>query len=284
MKKALVVAIFILSLLIISVAEAQPELPNDNTLGPPVFNNQYKSTSVIMILSPENSSTIVNSVQLSFTVAADGFFGEFGHVGVSVDGGVIYSVTEFTRKSAKELDYPMYWYRTTVKANVKLPTLSDGTHNATVYYGWQYQGIPENPSLERYEVSAQSTVQFIIDESPPTITGLSISNKTYNIENVTLSFDVDENTSWMAYNLDNQGNVTVQGNVTLTGLSDGSHSVVVYANDTLGNMGDSETIFFTIDTPKTPTGEFFIIAIVLVSVILIVIGTVLLTYFKKRKH
>jgi hypothetical protein len=275
---ALTVAIFISSLLFTSVAEAQPEPPNVSTLGPPVFYNRFKSTSVVMILYPENVSSCVNPVQLSFTVAADGFFGQFGNVGVSLDGGVINSVTNFISKSAEELDYPLYWYRTTVKANVMLPTLSEGTHNATVYYGWQYLGINQ-----RYEVDAQRTVQFNIDESPPTISRLSISNKTYNSENITLSFDVNENTSWAAYNLDNQGNVTVQGNVTLTGLSDGSHSIVVYANDTLGNMGESDTVSFTIDTLKAPTVEFFTLAMVLISTALIVVGIVLLVYFKKRK-
>ena len=282
--KAFTAAVFILSLLIVLIAEAQAELSNDDTLGPPVFYNQYASTSVISILSPKNSSNCINSIQLIFTVAADGFFGQFGHVGVSVDGGVINSVTNFISKSKKELDYPQYWYRTTAKANVMLPILSEGTHNATVYYGWQYQGIPENPSLERYEVSAQSTVQFNIDESPPTISSLSVSNKTYSSENITLSFDVNENTSWAAYDLDNQGNVTVDGNVTLTGLSDGSHSLVVYANDTLGNMGESGTVFFTVDTPKAPAFEFFTIAIVLISTTLLVATIVLIVYFKKRKH
>lgn len=282
MRKALVVAIFISSLLFTSVVKAQSEL--GSPLGPPVFHNQYKSSTVVTILSPENSSNCVNPIQLIFTVAADGLFGQFGHVGVSVDGGVINSVTNFISKSVEETDGLSWgWYRTTVKANVMLPTLSEGHHNVTLYYGWQYQGIPENPSLERYEVDAQRTVQFNIDESPPTISGLSISNKTYNSENITLSFDVDENISWVAYNLDNQGNVTVQGNVTLTGLSDGSHCVVVYANDTLGNMGESGTVFFTIDTPKAPTVELVTLAMVLISTALIVVGIVLFVYFKKRK-
>jgi uncharacterized membrane protein len=143
------------------------------------------------------------------------------------------------------------------------------------------------------------TVQFSIDESPPTISGLSISNQTYKLEDIPLSFDVDENTSWVAYNLDNQGNVTIQGNVTLRELSDGSHSIVVYAKDSLGNMGNSETVFFTIDTPKnttpetstsaittteTPTIAEFTPAILLSVMILIVFGTGLLVYFKNRKR
>ena len=47
-----------------------------------------------------------------------------------------------------------------------LPDLSEGNHNVTVYYGWQYLGIPENPSLERFEVSSFKTVEFTVDTSP----------------------------------------------------------------------------------------------------------------------
>jgi hypothetical protein len=49
----------------------------------------------------------------------------------------------------------------------------------------------------------------------------------------------------MGYSLDGQDNVTVTGNATLSGLSSGLHNVTVYANDTAGNMGVSETIKFT---------------------------------------
>jgi hypothetical protein len=58
--------------------------------------------------------------------------------------------------------------------------------------------------------------------------------------------------STVTYSLDGKANVTIAGNSTLTNLPDGSHSLVVYANDTAGNMGKSETIFFTADT-TTPS-------------------------------
>lgn len=64
--------------------------------------------------------------------------------------------------------------------------------------------------------------------------------------NVALTFAISEIASWMGYSLDGQGNVTIVGNTTLTGLSDGSHQVIVYADDTLGNMGASQTVYFTV--------------------------------------
>jgi hypothetical protein len=385
------------------LVEAQPEPPDVDTLGPV---HLLPPSGSVTILSPTNSGKYSNQVQLIFAVEAIGLLGQFGNVGVSIDDGVINSVTNFITKSVVQSEAnELYWLRTTVLASITLPSLSEGTHNAAVYYGWQYLGTPENPSLQRYEVAAHanvyfivanaeatnvsttdsditsytkpeisisspsnltfntnslplnftmghiqplatdasvyysldgedkisifsasvsridfvknkitpfnlmvgnlsdglhnltiyaeitylryglssvsSSVQFTIDTSPPTISGLSIANKTYNLQNITLSFNVNENTSWAAYNLDNQGNTTIQGNTTLTGLSDGSHSIVVYANDTLGNMGKSDTVFFTVNIP---TAENFIPAIVLSGMIVIAVAVGLLVYFKKRKH
>jgi len=63
-----------------------------------------------------------------------------------------------------------------------------------------------------------------------------------------LIFTVDELTSWIGYSVDGQANVTTLGNTTLSGLRDGTHNLVVYANDTVGNMGTSSTVYFMVDT------------------------------------
>jgi hypothetical protein len=52
----------------------------------------------------------------------------------------------------------------------------------------------------------------------------------------------------MGYSLDNQLNVTIKTETNLLGLSEGDHNVTIYANDSLGNMGSSNTVFFSIDT------------------------------------
>jgi hypothetical protein len=60
----------------------------------------------------------------------------------------------------------------------------------------------------------------------------------------------------------------------------GSHSIVVYANDTVGNVGSSETSAFTVAKPASfPTLP---VDIVLITAIALVTG--LLVYFKKHKH
>jgi parallel beta-helix repeat protein len=88
-----------------------------------------------------------------------------------------------------------------------------------------------------------------LDTTSPYITILSPQNKTYITSSIPLTFTVNEPTSWIGYSLDGQANVTISGNTTLTSLSYGQHSITVYANDTSGNMGASNKVFLTVQTP-----------------------------------
>ena len=92
----------------------------------------------------------------------------------------------------------------------------------------------------------------------------------------------------MGYSLDGEDNVTLTENLlTLSGLPNGSHNLTVYANDTAGNTGQSETFFFTIakepesePTPTTwiPTAIMIITAVVVASIL------IYLTRKRKQKH
>jgi N-acetylneuraminic acid mutarotase len=120
---------------------------------------------------------------------------------------------------------------------------------------------------------------YVLEHYPPKISFLSPLNQTYNETDVPLLFNVDKTVNWTGYSLDGQDNVTVTGNATITGLSGGVHSVTVYANDTYGNMGASETVAFTISLP-------FPIVPVAVGSVAVAVATAagLLVYFKKRKR
>jgi undecaprenyl-diphosphatase len=74
---------------------------------------------------------------------------------------------------------------------------------------------------------------------------LSPQNMTYTVSDVPLTFTLNSPVSWAGYSLDTQANVTTLENVTLPNLADGSHILVVYANDTTGNMISSQTVYFT---------------------------------------
>jgi hypothetical protein len=87
----------------------------------------------------------------------------------------------------------------------------------------------------------------------------------------------------MGYSVDGQANVTVTGNTTLPTLPKGSHELIVYANDTYGNMGSSEKINFTITLVKE-TEQVPITLTAGAAALLIIIITGIIIYILKRKH
>lgn len=80
----------------------------------------------------------------------------------------------------------------------------------------------------------------------PKVKITSPQNQTYT--KISLDFTVNRATAWLAYSIDNVANVSIQGPAELSGLPQGGHSIVMYANDSIGNMGSSNTVFFSIDT------------------------------------
>src|SRR3972149_3438255 len=162
----------------------------------------------ISIASPENKTYAVSNVSLAFTVSEPTSW-----IGYSLDGQTNASIA----------------------GNTILTGLSDGMHSLTVY---------ANDSFGNTGVS--EVVPFAIDTSAPSVSIMSPENMTYWQTDIPLTFTANEPLSWIAYSLEGQNNVTIAGNVTLAVLSEGSHSIVIYATDTFGNTGASETIYFSI--------------------------------------
>ena len=117
---------------------------------------------------------------------------------------------------------------------------------------------------------------------PPAVAVVSMENKTYTSNNVSLTFSLGKSAVWMGYSFDGQDNVTVDGNLTLIGLSSGLHNITVYAKDTYGNIGASETINFTVAKETEPFPTALVATASAASAA--VVGVGLLVYFKKRNH
>gem|GEM_PF-394443 len=81
---------------------------------------------------------------------------------------------------------------------------------------------------------------------PPVIQITSPGNRTYR--DATLGFTLNRGVQWVGYSLDGQANKTALEGTELTNLSQGSHSIVMYANDSAGNMGVSNIVYFSIDS------------------------------------
>jgi parallel beta-helix repeat protein len=139
-------------------------------------------------------------------------------------------------------------------------------------------GIGDKP----YVIDSNNTDRYPLMEpfnvASPRISILSPVNQAFNESGVSLVFTVNKPVNWMGYSLDGQDNVTVAGNATLSGLTNGVHNVTVYAKDTFGNVGASETVSFSVEVPFPATLVIAPVAGVAV------IGAVLAIYFKKRKH
>lgn len=119
------------------------------------------------------------------------------------------------------------------------------------------------------------------DYVSPVVTVDAPMNATYATSDVSLSFVVDEDVSWMGYSLDGEDNVTTTENtVTLTGLPNGVHNITVYANDTSENTGTSETIYFTVDVPPA---SWTTTAIILAAVAAAG-AAIIIVYAKTRKN
>jgi len=195
----------------------------------------------ISILSPENKTYTTSSVSLSFTVDR-----ATSWIGYSLDGQS----------------------NVTITGNTTLTGLSDGIHTVTVY---------ANDTAGNMGYS--ETVYFTVDTVSPRIEILSPENKTYDTSDIPLTFTVDESVLWIAYSLDNKANVSIAGNTILHGLSDGSHSLIVYARDTVENIGASEIIHFSIITQQAEPFPTWIVA----AIIMTGVGATLLVYFAKVK-
>jgi len=83
------------------------------------------------------------------------------------------------------------------------------------------------------------------DLTPPKITVFEPENKIYENNDIPLTFTVNEKTPWIGYSVDGESNVTITGSTTLI-LSEGNHWIKVYANDTHGNMGCCNIVYFTV--------------------------------------
>jgi parallel beta-helix repeat protein len=115
-------------------------------------------------------------------------------------------------------------------------------------------GVPDGIWDHSYIIDENNTdhypLKFPYEAQSPAITIPSPENKTYAVNaSIPLTFTIDEFAPWIGYSLDGQTNVTITGNTTLPTLSDGWHYVILYANDTFGNMG-SATVYFAVDTTK----------------------------------
>jgi hypothetical protein len=176
---------------------------------------------------------------------------------------------------------PGLW-KTEYSYNLSLTEIPDGNRNIT-FIATATGGYAEGLTAYSFSLETRSVINFTVDTNLPCISSLSVENKTYATHEVPLNFTVNEPVSQISYVLDGQKNVTVNGNTTLTGLTDGLHNVTVYAKDLAGNVGASQTLTFTIAEEPPESFPTTLVAVAsAVAVTAVAIG--LLLYRKRRQE
>ena len=193
----------------------------------------------ITVVSPQNTTYPDKDILLKFTVSE-----LTSWVSYSVDGGAQVEVSRETT----------------------LPRLPDGQHSIVVY-----------ASDLSGNVGSSDIVNFTVDTSPPSILLRSPQNQTYTTSELQLDFTLNKTALWVGYSLDGQETVTATGNVSLTGLAYGSHTITVYAKDVYGNMVASETMHFSV-AESFPT---VLAAAALTAAVIAGGAAVLLLHFKR---
>lgn len=149
------------------------------------------------------------------------------------------------------------------------------SYNRTFYIDANVSGYTS------YELIVEENVNSpLLDIAQPVISVFSPENKTYDLGNISLTFTVDKKTNSLWYILDGHGKIGIWPvrNISLSGLAEGTHHITVYARDEVGNIGASETIYFSIEEPLTTT------LIVIAAVVMAILDLGLLAYYlKKRK-
>ncbi len=166
---------------------------------------------------------------------------------------------------------------------LNLTGIPEGNHNITIHAA--ASGIYWNSNTgwgpfgyNGFGINGSSSISFTIDVTPPKISVSSIQNKTYDITDIDLNFTVSEPVSQITYSLDGKKNATIAGNITLTKLPYGERNITLYATDHAGNIGASETIYFTVAKPFPTT---IVIAPIASAAF---VGAGLLVYFKKNER
>jgi hypothetical protein len=129
--------------------------------------------------------------------------------------------------------------------------LTAGVHSVEIGLCADTYWVPDgNWNISTVAVQENSDpVNFTVAIPQPVI--LSPENIAYVENSVPLVFTLGTSaTSWVGYSLNGTDNVTLAGNTTLTGLSNGKYNITVYANDTFGNVGLSQIVNFIVAKPE----------------------------------
>jgi len=135
-----------------------------------------------------------------------------------------------------------YNYSMTISGNYAYRTVTNLNDGAHTYYATCNGSV----------TNTTETRTLRIDGTPPTITIYSPQNITYNnISQVNLNVSASETINTWWHSINGGSNTTFTPNTTIN-VANGSNTLIVYANDTVGNIG-SNSVSFTVNMPTSTT-------------------------------
>jgi hypothetical protein len=189
---------------------------------------------------------------------------------------------------------------------VQLPILSEGPHRLTISLEASFGNDIRSYSDTIYFTIDTNAPDLILDTTPPKITIQSPqTNQTYTTA-VPLNLLLSEPATQLILHLDGNKTTLPPQNTSLTGLTNGTHTLTVTALDLVGNPGYTNYVTFNViqpaptqqptPTPATseqpatntdsepPQTEQLLTTLIIGSAIAVTaVGLGLLVYFKKRK-
>jgi len=311
-KKSFILVVTILFLVNSVLAEIQVELVDANPI--PYPNTPSTELPTLVVRSPKNYSDYYaeGTFKLDFLIIQPESWNLY-YKGFAINGQYLLKVyldgtrllVERFPRSSTVTDYTATFSNLTDTEHV-VHIVVVAMASYMRYYTRNGETISTNGSNDTYitqtmhfqlesnskTVSFQEYPQVISRDpypNPPTPIPIIISpqNTNYTTANITqftlpLDFTINATASWVGYSLDNQSRITINGNITLSELSVGSHNITLFASGTFGNVCISNTTNFTIaEQVVAPNSGFQPILLALPIVVVVsVVGVIL---FKRRK-
>jgi hypothetical protein len=193
-------------------------------------------------------------------------------VSIDPNGGSIY--VDYSEKPIK--DRSTYDWLNGSEHRLYAEPAFESSEGKFVFSRWS-DGNIENPRNIRVNDSRDYIALWKPANVPVSVSVLSPSNVTVSTGEVALILNVDAPTKWLSYSLDGTNNITISGNHTIQILTEGTHNLIVYAEDYFGNVVKSVNTYFTI---KADNNSGYIVIITIVVIVAVVVVTALLGFKK----
>ncbi len=274
----------------------------DSAMANPYTNSQYSGRTgapsgaplpTVSIFYPENNKTYnTDSITLNFNASVEEFLeADPSHIKPLVSGMQIiesfFTADWLPNETQIEIAPRLNAQEGSnyVSVSLNLTEIPDGKHVLRVFVSAEGR-IVDPLHWYSFETVGNSRVDFVVDTTPPSISLSPIGNKT-RVESepfeVPLNFILDEPAVKICYVLDGVENVTVDGNTTLSGLSNGKHILKIYAWDIAGNVGASETATFAMVEPENfPTVP--VVSMSAMSIAALAAGLLIFSRGRRRKE